>query len=159
MSRIITKNRDPKVNEFSSDDLVLNTKTGDLFIKANNKLFRITSRNQNQNISNEPVLNDFTLDNVAKLKEGKSISTGSIDVGGDTNQNFHVIQALISEIDGGKTSIKMTTTNRIGTFVSGTLFLDQNLSGSNNYITMGNGDTNINLSGSINLATLDGGSF
>ena len=68
-------------------------------------------------------------------------------------------RAFPSEIDGGKTSIKMTTTNRIGTFVSGTLFLDQNLSGSNNYITMGNGDTNINLSGSINLATLDGGSF
>ena len=102
MSRIIPKNRDPRLNEFGPNDLVLNTTTGDLFIKANNKLFKITSRNQNQNISNEPVLNDFTLDNVAKLKEGKSISTGSIDVGGDTNQNFHVIQALISEIDGGK---------------------------------------------------------
>ena len=121
--------------------------------------FKLTSRNQSQDISNEPVLNNFTVDNISKLKEGKSISTGSIDVGGDTNQNFHVIQALISEIDGGKTSIKMTTTNRIGTFVSGTLFFDQNLSGSNNYITMGNGNTNINLSGSINLATLDGGSF
>ena len=67
MSRIITKNRDPRLNEFGTNDLVLNTTTGDLFLKANNKLFRITSRNQNQNISNEPVLNDFTLDNVAKF--------------------------------------------------------------------------------------------
>ena len=159
MSRIIPKNRDPRLNEFGPNDLVLNTTTGDLFIKANNKLFKITSRNQNQNLSNEPVLNNFTLDNVTKLKEGKSISTGSIDIGGDNNNNFHVVQALISELDGGKTSMKMTTTNRIGTFVSGTLFFDQNLSGSNNYITMGNGNTNINLSGSINLATLDGGSF
>ena len=159
MSRIIPKNRDPRLNEFGPNDLVLNTTTGDLFIKANNKLFKITSRNKNQNLSNEPVLNNFTLDNVTKLKEGKSISTGSIDIGGDNNNNFHVVQALISELDGCKTSMKMTTTNRIGTFVSGTLFLDQNLSGSNNYITMGNGDTNINLSGSINLATLDGGSF
>ena len=159
MSRIIPKNRDPRLNEFGPNDLVLNTTTGDLFIKANNKLFKITSRNQNQNLSNEPVLNNFTLDNVTKLKEGKSISTGSIDIGGDNNNNFHLVQALISELDGGKTSMNMTTNNRIGTFVSGTLFLDQNLSGSNNYITMGNGDTNINLSGSINLATLDGGSF
>ena len=159
MSRIIPKNRDPRLNEFGPNDLVLSTTTGDLFIKANNKLFKITSRNQNQNLSNEPVLNNFTLDNVTKLKEGKSISTGSIDIGGDNNNNFHVVQALISELDGGKTSMKMTTTNRIGTFVSGTLFFDQNLSGSNNYITMGNGNTNINLSGSINLATLDGGSF
>ena len=159
MSRIITKNRDPKINEFGPNDLVLNTTTGDLFAKANNKLFKITSRDQRINSSNEEVLNNITVDNIVKLKEGKSISTGSIDVGGDTNQNFHVVQALISEIDGGKTSMKMTTTNRIGTFVSGTLFFDQNLSGSNNYINMGDGNTNINLSGSINLATIDGGSF
>ena len=159
MSRIITKNKNPRINEFGPNDLVLNTTTGDLFLKSNNKLFRITSRNQKQDISNEPVLNNITVDNIARLKGGKSLSTGSIDVGGDVNQNFHVVQALISELDGGKTSIKMTTTNRIGTFVSGTLFLDQNLNGSNNYITMGNGNTDINLSGSINLATLDGGSF
>lgn len=159
MSRIITKNRDPRVNEFGPNDLVLNTTTGDLFLKSNKKLFKISARDLNQNISNEPVLNNITVDNITKLKEGKSIATGSIDVGGDINQNFHVVQALISEIDGSKTSMKMTTTNRIGTFVSGTLFFDQNLSGSNNYINMGNGNTDINLSGSINLATLDGGSF
>ena len=159
MSRIITKNRNPRLNEFGSDDLVLNTKTGDLFIKAKNKLFKITSRNQSKNTSNEPVLNNITVDNIAKLKEGKSIATGSVEIGGDVNENFHIVQALISELDGSKTSMKMTTTNRIGTFVSGTLFFDQNLSGDNNYIAMGNGDTNINLSGSINLATLDGGSF
>ena len=53
----------------------------------------------------------------------------------------------------------MTTANRIGTFVSGTLFFDQNLNGSNNYIKMGDGNTNLNFSGSINSATLDGGSF
>tara|TARA_B100001778_G_scaffold298090_1_gene271969 strand:- start:694 stop:1173 length:480 start_codon:yes stop_codon:yes gene_type:complete len=159
MGRVITKNRDPKTNEFGPDDFVLNTTTGDLFAKANNKLFKITSRDQNKNSSNEAVLNNITVDNITKLKEGKSISTGSIDIDGDSNNNFHIVEALISELDGGNTSIKMTTTNRIGTFVSGTLFFDQNLSGSNNYINMGNGDTNINLSGSINLATLDGGSF
>jgi hypothetical protein len=46
MSRIITKNRDPRLNEFGPDDLVLNTSTGDLFLKANNQLFKILGRNQ-----------------------------------------------------------------------------------------------------------------
>ena len=46
MSRIITKNRDPRVNEFGPNDLVLNTTTGDLFLKSNKQLFKIVSRNQ-----------------------------------------------------------------------------------------------------------------
>ena len=46
MSRIITKNRDPRLNEFGPDDLVLNTSTGDLFLKSNNQLFKILGRNQ-----------------------------------------------------------------------------------------------------------------
>ena len=41
MSRIITKNRDPRVNEFGPNDLVLNTTSGDLFLKSNNKVFKI----------------------------------------------------------------------------------------------------------------------
>ena len=45
MSRIITKNRDPRPNEFGPNDLVLNTITGDLFLKSNNQLFKIASRN------------------------------------------------------------------------------------------------------------------
>ena len=159
MGRVITKNRDPRVNEFGPDDFVLNTKTGDLFAKANNKLFKLTSRDQTKDSSNESVLNNITVANISKLKEGKSIATGSINIGGDSNDNFHVIEAIISQLDGASTSIKMTTANRIGTFVSGTLFFDQNLNGSNNYIKMGDGNTNLNFSGSINSATLDGGSF
>ena len=46
MSRIITKNRDPRLNEFGPDDLVLNTSTGDLFLKSNNQLSKILGRNQ-----------------------------------------------------------------------------------------------------------------
>ena len=46
MSRIITKNRDPKVNEFGPNDLVLNTKTGDLFLKSKKQLFKVIGRNQ-----------------------------------------------------------------------------------------------------------------
>jgi len=46
MSRIIPLNRDPRINEFSSNDLVLNTVTGDLFVKNNTQLFKIIGRNQ-----------------------------------------------------------------------------------------------------------------
>ena len=56
MSRIITKNRDPRINEFGPNDLVLNTTTGDLFLKANNKLFKIASRDIATNISTDTVL-------------------------------------------------------------------------------------------------------
>ena len=61
--------------------------------------------------------------------------------------------------DDDSTYSKYTTTGRIGTFVSGTLFHDLNLNGSNNYARIGDGDTDIILSGSINKATIDGGTF
>ena len=56
MSRIITKNRDPRVNEFGPDDLVLNTTTGDLFIKSNNQLFKIIGRNQFDQTTTDAIL-------------------------------------------------------------------------------------------------------
>ena len=56
MGRIITKNRDPRVNEFGTDDFVLNTKTGDLFIKANKKLFKLIGRNQFDQSSTDSIL-------------------------------------------------------------------------------------------------------
>ena len=37
MARIISKNRNPRINELNPNDLGLNTSTGDLFIKANKK--------------------------------------------------------------------------------------------------------------------------
>ena len=47
---LIQLNRDPKINEFSKEDLVLNTITGDLFAKTDNKLFRIFVGNISENI-------------------------------------------------------------------------------------------------------------
>ena len=47
---LIQLNRDPKINEFSKEDLVLNTVTGDLFAKTNTKLFRIFVGNISENI-------------------------------------------------------------------------------------------------------------
>ena len=47
---LIQLNRDPKINEFSKEDLVLNTVTGDLFAKTDTKLFRIFVGNISENI-------------------------------------------------------------------------------------------------------------
>ena len=78
MSRIISKNRDPRINEFGPNDLALNTVTGDLFAKANNKLFKITSRDQNKNSSNEAVLNNITVTDIDQLKTLGAINTSSV---------------------------------------------------------------------------------
>ena len=72
MSRIITKNRDPKLSEFGPDDLVLNTTTGDLFLKANNKLFKIIGRNQ---------FDQSTTDSLLKLLQEAS---ETVEEGGQT---------------------------------------------------------------------------
>ena len=47
---LIQLNRDPKINEFSKEDLVLNTVSGDLFAKTDTKLFRIFVGNISENI-------------------------------------------------------------------------------------------------------------
>ena len=65
---------------------------------------------------------------------------------------------------------KFTVANKIGTFVSGTLFHELNLNGSNNYARIGDGTSNIILSGSVTASsyvgnltnmtgTIDGGTF
>ena len=98
--------------------------------------------------------NKADLDN---LKQGKSITTTTInqDI---AYEQYIKPEAIISDADNS-TYTKYTVAARVGTFGSGTLFHDLNLSGSNNYARIGDGDTNIILSGSINKATIDGGTF
>ena len=94
------------------------------------------------------------------LKEGKAINTTARNLeDGDTNKTNIVRPEAIMHPDDDSTYSKYTTTGRIGTFVSGTLFHDFNLSGSNNYARIGDGNTDIQLKGNINDATLDGGTF
>ena len=47
---LIQLNRDPRINDFSKEDLVLNTVSGDLFAKTDTKLFRIFVGNISENI-------------------------------------------------------------------------------------------------------------
>ena len=102
----------------------------------------------------------FNKGDLDTLKEGKTINTTAKNLkDGDTNKTNIVRPDAVMHPDDDSTYSKYTTKNRIGTFVSGTLFHDLNLSGSNNYAVIGDGNTDIQLKGNINEATLDGGTF
>ena len=102
----------------------------------------------------------FSKSDLDDLKEGKTINTLTKDLGGSDTNKTNIVRpdAIMSPVDDSTYS-KFTVAGKIGTFVSGTLFHELNLNGSNNSIIMGNGTTNLTLSGSINEATLDGGTF
>ena len=102
----------------------------------------------------------FNKSDLDDLKEGKTINTLTKDLGGSDTNKTNIVRpdAIMSPVDDSTYS-KFTAASRIGTFVSGTLFHDLNLNGSNNYAQIGNGNTDIILSGSISKATIDGGTF
>ena len=102
----------------------------------------------------------FNKGDLDTLKEGKTINTTARNLkDGDTNKTNIVRPDAVMHPDDTSTYSKYTTTGRIGTFVSGTLFHDLNLNGNNNYVRIGDGNTDIQLKGNINDATLDGGTF
>ena len=102
----------------------------------------------------------FNKSDLDTLKEGKAINTTARNLkDGDTNKTNIVRPDAVMHPDDTSTYSKYTTTGRIGTFVSGTLFHDLNLNGNNNYVRIGDGNTDIQLKGNINDATLDGGTF
>jgi|TARA_R110002153_G_scaffold262663_1_gene423651 hypothetical protein len=96
MSRIIPKNRDPRINEFGPNDLALNTITGDLFIKANNELFKILGRSE---------FNKSTTDGLLKLLETSTDTsgTGSFD-GFNTIDGFYGI-SVTNALTGSNVSL------------------------------------------------------
>lgn len=102
----------------------------------------------------------FNKSDLDTLKEGKTINTTAKDLkDGDTNKtNIVRPDAIMSPVDDS-TYHKFTVPGRMGSFISGTLFRDFNLSGSNNYARIGDGNTDIQLKGNINEATIDGGTF
>ncbi len=53
---LIQLNRNPRINEFSKNDLVLNTITGDLFAKTDTKLFKLVTRNQFDQTTTDAIL-------------------------------------------------------------------------------------------------------
>ena len=83
MSRIISLNRDPRVNEFGPNDLVLNTKTGDLFLKANRRLFKIVSRNQFDQTTTDSLLSLLSEASETVESGSKSARLKGFDIGLD----------------------------------------------------------------------------
>ena len=53
---LIQLNRDPKLRDFHKDNLVLNTRTGDLFARTDTKLFKLISRNQFNQETSDAIL-------------------------------------------------------------------------------------------------------
>tara|TARA_B100001094_G_scaffold286533_1_gene301437 strand:- start:250 stop:819 length:570 start_codon:yes stop_codon:yes gene_type:complete len=85
MSRIITKNRDPRVNEFGPNDLVLNTTTGDLFLKSKNQLFKIIGRNQFDQSTTDSLLKLLSeaADTAEDTDTGQSATLRGFNIGTD----------------------------------------------------------------------------
>jgi len=83
MSRIITKNRDPRVNEFGPNDLVLNTTTGDLFLKSNNQLFKIIGRNQFDQTTTDSLLRLISEASDVAEEGGQSATLRGFNIGTD----------------------------------------------------------------------------
>lgn len=69
---LIQLNRDPELSDFSKEDFVLNTITGDLFAKTDTKLFKVVSRNQFDQSTTDALLrliaevSDIDNDNLAQ---------------------------------------------------------------------------------------------
>lgn len=79
---------------------------------------------------------------------------------GDDDRDYNQYikpQAIFSPVDDS-TYAKYTTAGRVGQFVGGTLFFDQNRNGDNNYIALGAANTQIRITGTL-TASIDGGSF
>tara|TARA_B100001094_G_scaffold164628_1_gene159368 strand:- start:69 stop:581 length:513 start_codon:yes stop_codon:yes gene_type:complete len=93
------------------------------------------------------------------LKEGKSIRTTSKDLKeGDGNSNDIIVTKGIFSVSDDDTLIKFGN-NIMGCIVSGSPFFTIQKNDSTNRVTIGNGTTDLRFSGSINEATLDGGTF
>lgn len=117
----------------------------------------IVGRYKEETIPKEETI--LTKENVDDLKLGKTITTSSFDLGeGDTNK-FNIVrpEAIMHPLDSS-TYQKYTTEGRVGQFIDGILFFDQNRSRDNNYIALGATDTQIRITGTI-TASIDGGSF
>ena len=101
----------------------------------------------------------FTKENIDDLKAGKTLNIITKDLGeGDTDKSNILRPEALMHPNDDSTYQKYTTTGRVGQFVDGTLFFDQNRNGDNNYIALGATDTQIRITGTI-TASIDGGSW
>ena len=126
--------------------LTINESTKEVEFKSGSEFINVKARDLKLGLSSQTTLTKADLDN---LKLGKSIKVNSVDLQeSDSSVNVLKPDAIASSADE-TTLTKFTTSGRVGQFVSGTLFFDQNLNGSNNYIAMGTSNTQLRFTGNI----------
>jgi hypothetical protein len=106
--RIISMNRQPKLNEFGPTDLILNTTSGEIFSKANNQLIKFIAKNESPSVSvldtlpantrigspqargftNDPILNSPTLRTLSDVRE---TNEGAVSKGHQLTDSFYSI--------------------------------------------------------------------
>ena len=110
-------------------------------------------------VSSSGTITSLKQSEVRRLKDGKSIRTTAKDLKeGDGNSNDVIVTKGIFSISDDDTLIKFGN-NIMGCIVSGSPFFTIQKNDSTNRVTIGNGTTDLRFSGSINEATLDGGTF
>tara|TARA_R110002167_G_scaffold104915_1_gene270189 strand:- start:999 stop:3152 length:2154 start_codon:yes stop_codon:yes gene_type:complete len=126
--------------------LTINELTKEAEFKSGSEFINIKAKDLKLGLSSQTTFTKTDLDN---LKLGKSIKVNSVDLQeSDSSVNVLKPDAIASSADE-TTLTKFTTAGRVGHFVSGTLFHDLNLNGSNNYIAMGAINTQLRLTGNI----------
>ena len=126
--------------------LTINESTKEVEFKSGSEFINVKARDLKLGLSSQTTLTKADLDN---LKLGKSIKVNSVDLQeSDSSVNVLKPDAIASSADE-TTLTKFTTSGRVGQFVSGTLFFDQHLNGSNNYIAMGTSNTQLRFTGNI----------
>ena len=85
---LIQLNRDPRINEFSKEDLVLNTITGDLFAKTDTKLFRIFVSNATDNIQGTTNQGSNIVDGFYGVLTSKPLVGANVSLHGGITINY-----------------------------------------------------------------------
>ena len=182
------KNRDPRSTDLRADDIIINNKEGSIFYKGNGRLYKLkgddvkTPATESNSYPNLKV-STITATSASFLYitasvidvDAETIRFGGVPFGKSDVQSLNAglfptntvvardydqyikPQAIFSPVDDS-TYAKYTTAGRVGQFVGGALFFDQNRNGDNNYIALGATDTQIRITGGI-TASIDGGSW
>ena len=163
---LIQLNRDPKINEFSKEDLVLNTATGDLFAKTDTKLFKIFVSNATENIQGSDNQGSNLVDGFYGVITSKPLIGSGVSLHGGVTLNIGqpLPNSPYIKTNGGF-DILMDNANT-HTNSSFRVFKDTGLAGVSPGVELLKVDNNGNLTvagtisgSSITTTDIDGGSF
>ena len=163
---LIQLNRDPRLNEFSKEDLVLNTITGDLFAKTDTKIFRIFVSNATENIQGSDSQGSNIVDGFYGILTSVPLVGANVSLHGGVTINYGqpLPNSPYIKSNGGF-DILLDNANS-NTNSSFRIFKDTGLAGISPGVELFKVDENGNLTvaGSVSGSTvantnIDGGSF